>query len=912
MSTQHIWHSIQRSEVLEALEANAEQGLSHNVAKERLKQFGTNTLPEPERRSVFSIFLHQFLSPLIYLLLVASGIAFFIGEPGDAVVILVVVFLNAVIGALQEGRAEQSLAALRKLSKLKAHVIRGGQEHLIEAGDVVPGDILVLNSGDAVAADARLVEASSVAVAEAALTGESLPVVKSIESLAEKTVLADRHNMVYAGTHITAGRGLAVVVSTGVRNEIGKIANLATTTVQPKTQLELRITQFGRYLVFAALIVFGLVVAIGLWRGIAFSQIFMIAISQMVSLVPEGLPVAMTIALAVGVQRMARRGTIVRKLAAVETLGSTTVICSDKTGTLTRNEMAVTTIYLPSRKREITVTGVGYVPEGYFVDGDQRLAQNFDTALQKLFVASALCNDAQLLGPDTSDSNWRIIGDPTEGALLTMAAKGGADPIVIRKHYHRKAEIPFNSDIKMMATQHDDEQKSIVYVKGAPEMLLKYCGSYFGDGRVKELDNETLDGVQAASEKMAASALRLLAVGFIENAYIDGSKGFSSFMGKVTLLGLIGQLDPPRTEVAESIRECQAAGVKPVMITGDHKATGLAIARALGISRNSDLAIDGQELDQMSDEELSNKINRISVFARVHPAQKLRIVEAYQKNGEIVAMTGDGVNDAPALVRANVGVAMGITGTEVAKEAAKIVITDDNFSTIVTAIAEGRLVYQNIKKLILFLFVTSVDEVIVLFLALVSGYPPPLAAVQILWINLVTEGTLTVNLIMEPAEGDEMRRSPIPVTQPLLDKALFSRIPFMVLASVVSTFGWFVYRTSAGVAPELVQTETFTVLAVCQWFNVLNCRSATHSAFSWDLLKNPWLLGGLALGNILHAAVIYWTPLSSFFHTVPIDAAQFFAIGAVASLVLWVEEVRKLVLRSGIFNRRKYESTMGV
>lgn len=903
MGPQHSWHSLQASEVLDKFKSNIIKGLSSNDAKSRLARWGTNTLPEPKSRAFFLIILHQFLSPLIYLLLAAAGIAFFIGDASDAIVILVVVFLNAAIGAFQEGRAEQSLATLRKLSKLKAQVLRDGQQQIIEAGDIVPGDILVLNSGDAVVADARLVETSSLAVAEAALTGESLPVIKSIESIVEKTVLADRNNMVYAGTYITAGRGLAIVVTTGVQNEIGKIANLATTTTQPLTQLEVRIKQFGRYLAFASLIVFGLVVAIGLWRDIKFSDIFMIAISQMVSLVPEGLPVAMTIALAVGVQRMARRGTIVRKLSAVETLGSTTVICSDKTGTLTRNEMVVTSIYLPFRKREITVTGVGYAPEGHFIEKDHTLTPSLDACLQKLFIASTLCNDAQLLGPDATDKHWRIIGDPTEGALLTMAVKGELNPLSVKKLYPRKAELPFNSDIKMMATQHEVANKSVVYVKGAPETLLKYCDSYFNDGHIERLDNSSLANVQAAAEKMAASALRLLAVGFIENAFIDGSKGFAPLMGKITLIGLIGELDPPRTEVAKSIKECQAAGIKPVMVTGDHKITGLAIAKALGISRQDDLAIDGEELDQLSDNELLEKVNRISVFARVHPTQKLRIVEAYQKRGEIVAMTGDGVNDAPALVRANVGVAMGITGTEVAKEAAKIVLTDDNFSTIVTAIAEGRLVYQNIKKLILFLFVTSIDEVVVLFLALILGYPPPLAAVQILWINLVTEGALTINLIMEPAEGDEMKRLPTPVKQPLLDKTILSRIPFMVVTSVISTFGWFIYRTSVGIAPELVQTETFTMLAVCQWFNVLNCRSATRSAFSLDLFKNPWLLGGLALGNALHAAVIYWPPLGQFFHTVPIGIVQIFGIGAIASLVLWVEEVRKFILRNKFFCR---------
>lgn len=894
-----FWHSLNADDVVAKLESDKTHGLSHNVAKERLIKFGTNTLPQVKRRSIQSIFFHQFLSPLIYLLLIAAGIAFFLGESRDAIVILVVVFLNSVVGAIQEGRAEQSLESLRRLSKLKARILRGAHEQVVDASEIVPGDILILNAGDAVPTDARLIEVASVAVAEAALTGESIPVVKTTAPIAAQSLLADRHNMVYAGTHLTAGRGHAVATATGVNNEIGKIASLATTTLQPKTQLELRIQQFGRYLVVAALVVFFLVIGIGLWREIPFAQIFMIAISQMVSLVPEGLPVAMTIALAVGVQRMARRGTIVRRLAAVETLGSTTIICSDKTGTLTRNEMAVTAIYLPVTKREIAVTGVGYVPEGYFIEKSSKITPDLDKNLQKLFEAGILCNDAQLLGPDILETRWRMLGDPTEGALLTLAAKGGMDPATVRNQFYRKAELPFDSETKMMATQHAIDGTSVVYVKGAPEVLVEFCSTVYHDGEILIFEENQRSEVQAAAKKMADSALRVLALGFIHDAYIDGLKGFSPFVGKITFLGLVGELDPPREEVAASVRECRAAGIKPVMVTGDHKATGLAIARALGISQDNDLAIDGHELNQLTDDALADKIDRISVFARVHPAQKLRIVEAYQKRGDVVAMTGDGVNDAPALARANVGVAMGITGTDVAKEAAKIVITDDNFSTIVAAVAEGRLVYQNIKKLILFLFVTSLDEVIILFLALILDYPPPLAAVQILWINLVTEGALTVNLIMEPPEGDEMKRPPVSTTQALLDRALLARIPLLVLASVVSTFGWFVYRTSAGVSPALVQTETFTVLAICQWFNVLNCRSAVRSVFSADILKNLWLIGGLVLGNVLHAAVIYWPPLSRFFHTVPIEAEKFVVIGIVASLVLWAEEIRKLVVRKG-------------
>lgn len=893
MNFEISWHALNVDEVVDQQKSHIIQGLSSEEIKQRLSKFGKNSLPEPKRRSFLFIFFHQFLSPLIYLLLGAAGIAFFIHKAKDALVILIVVLLNAIIGAFQEGRAENSLEALRQLSKLKARVLREGKESLIEASELVPGDILILNPGDAVPADARLITASSMAAAEAALTGESVPTPKSISPLPSTTALVDRHNMVYASTYITAGRGQAIVVATGISTEIGKIADLTTTTLQPKTQLELRLEQFGRMLVITALIVFSLVLGLGLLHGIPFAQIFMIAISQMVSLVPEGLPVAVTIAMAIGVQRMARRGTIARRLTAVESLGSISVICTDKTGTLTRNEMTVTTIYLPANNRKLSISGIGYAPEG-------QLTPEPDNTLKKLFEICCLCNDAHLLTPDIA-GQWQILGDPTEGALLTLAAKGGVDSTLMRKEFPRIAELPFNSDSKMMATQHEIGGKSVVFIKGAPESLLELCDSIYHEGSLKDFSKNLREQVENEVSKMAEKALRVVAFGFIENAFIDGSKGFSPFAQKMTLVGLVGELDPPREDVAESIRRCQMAGIRPVMVTGDHKATGLAIAKALGISRNNDLIIDGQELDQLSDEDLAAKMDHISVFARVHPAQKLRIVKAYQKKHEVVAMTGDGVNDAPALARADVGVAMGITGSEVAKEAAKIIITDDNFTTIVAAISEGRLVYQNIKKLLLFLFVTSVDEVTVLFLALIFGYPPPLAAVQILWINLVTEGALTVNLVMEPPEGDEMQRPPIPAKQPLLDSTLLSRIPFMGLASVISTFGWFVYRTSLGVTPALVQTETFTVLAICQWFNVLNCRSALRSVFSRDsfgsLRKNPWLLGGLALGITLHVAVIYWPPLGQFFYTMPIAPAQVLQIVLVSSLVLWSEELRKFIMR---------------
>lgn len=893
-------HSNELREILSHLSTDPVVGITSEESLRRIEKFGKNQLPEVHRRSYWALFGGQFLSPLIYLLLLAAAIAFLIGEGKDSAVILVVVVLNAIIGAFQEGRAEQSLEALRKMSKLQSRVVRDGVEKLIESNEIVPGDILVLFAGDAVPADARIIEANQVMTAEAALTGESLPVEKSNQTLPLDTLLADRKNMLYAGTYIHSGRCTAVVTATGLNNEIGKIAKLTTSAVQPKTQLELRIHQFGRYLIIASIVVCVLVILIGMFRGMPFAEIFMVAISQMVSLVPEGLPVAMTIALAVGVQRMAKRGTVVRRLSAVETLGSTTVICTDKTGTLTRNEMTVTDIYLPFQSKSISVSGIGYAPEGGFFARNEKVDPKASSTLLQLLRAAVLCNDAQIVPPPNQEAAWKIFGDPTEGALLALAGKANIDVNDIRDKYHRLAEIPFDSAFKMMATQNAIDGENVVFIKGAVEVVIDYCKSIQTEDGEIELTEDLRLQVHEAANKMADSALRVLAFVCIRGGSIDPERGFQKFYKQASLLGLVGQIDPPRTEVAHSVQASKAAGIKTVMVTGDHKATGVAIAKTLGISTNGDLAIDGRELEALSDSELESMIDRVSVFARVHPAQKLRIVETFQRRGHVVAMTGDGVNDAPALVKADVGVAMGITGTEVAKEASKIVITDDNFATIVSAVAEGRLVYQNIKKLILFLFVTSIDEVVVLFLALLFGYPVPLAAVQILWINLVTEGTLTINLIMEPAEGDEMSRRPVPTTEPLLDKSLLSRMPLMVLASVASTFGWFVFRMSQGAPADIVQTETFTVLAVCQWFNVLNCRSSTHSALSWDILKNPWLVGGLVLGNLLHVAVIYWEPLSRFFHTVPIAPMQFFAIGLVASLVLWVEEVRKYFSRRAL------------
>jgi magnesium-transporting ATPase (P-type) len=795
-----------------------------------------------------------------------------------------VVLVNALIGSYQEGRAERSMAALRRLSSLRVRVLREGGEQVLEARELVPGDIVLLAAGDAVAADARLIEAAQLQAAEAALTGESVPVAKVLATLPEATGPADRRNMVFAGTFVTAGRARAVVVATGAHSEVGRIAGLTERAEEPMTPLEQRLAQFARALVFAAFGLFVLVVLLGLWRDLPLAEVLMVAISQMVSMVPEGLPVAMTIALAVGMQRMAARGAIIRRLSAVETLGSTSVICSDKTGTLTKNEMTAMALWLPDG-RQIAVNGVGYAPAGELQEAG-RAADTADPALRELLEAAGLCNDAELLPPEDDRAAWTVLGDPTEGALLVLARKAGVDLETLRREVPRRAEWPFDPETQLMATGHQRAgAAALVMIKGAPEAVLRLCAG-------------TPEAVRAAAEAMAAQALRVLGFATVDAGVLEGGPAFDTLIGRARLLGLVGQIDPPREEVKAAVAACRRAGIRPLMVTGDHKLTGLSIARALGIAQDADRAVDGPELERMGEGELRDALPHIAVFARVQPAQKLRIVEALQARGEVVAMTGDGVNDAPALARADVGVAMGITGTEVAKSAAKIVISDDNFATIVGAVEQGRVVYANLKKVILYLFATSVDEVLVLLLALLAGYPLPLAAVQILWINIVTEGTLTVNLVMDPPDGDEMRRRPISRDEPLLDRLMLVRTALMALTAATVAFGWFAWRLRQGAPLELVRTEVFTLVAVSQWFNMLNCQSATASALRGGLLRNPWLVGGLGLAVLLQGLVLYAPPMNALFHTVPLPPGTLLPLLLLASTVLWVEEARKLFKRA--------------
>ena len=889
------WHALSRDQALARLETS-EAGIPPGEVAARQVAVGPNALPERRRRSGFQIFLRQFKSPLIYLLLVAAGIALGLGERADAAVIVGVLLTNAIVGAFQEGRAERSMDALRKLSALRARVRRGGVDADVEARDLVPGDVLVLEAGDAVGADARLLEAVHLATLEAALTGESTPVAKDPSACPEDAGVADRLSMVYAGTHVTTGRGLAAVVATGTSTEVGRIAELTEGAEEPATPLERRLAQLGRHLAIAAVGIFLLIVAVATWHGLAFSEVLMVALSQLVSTVPEGLPVATTVALAVGMQRMARRGAIVRRLAAVESLGSTTVICTDKTGTLTRNEMTVVALWLPDG-RALSIDASGLAPAAEFRHGDARIPPGSDAGLTALLEVAALCNDARLLPPDGAEPRWSALGDPTEAALLALALQGGVDPAAAALRSPRTGEVPFDAGAKMMATGHRGPDGPVVMVKGAPEAVLPLCGEVLRGGAVRTLSDAERKDAAGAAEALAGQALRVLAFARGPGPLPEGEDPWGPLRGRMQFLGMAGELDPPRPDAVPSVRACRAAGIRPVMVTGDHRLTGVAIARSLDIFRDGDLILDGPEVARLSEEDLRRDVSRVAVFARVHPEQKLRIVEALQARGEVVAMTGDGVNDAPALARAEVGVAMGRSGTEVAKQAADVVLTQDDFASIVAAVAEGRLVYRNLRKALLLLLSTGLAEVLVLLGALVAGMPFPFVAVQILWNNVVTEGTITVNLAMEPAEGDEMSHPPNAPGAPLLGRALLARIGWLGLVITVITLGYFAWEVSRGRPLPEARTAAFTLLAFCEWANVLNVRSETRSILSTPVWKNRWLLGGLAASVALQAAVLYWPPLMRLFRTVQLPAREIALLALLGCGVVVAEEARKAMVR---------------
>ncbi|HOK53725.1 MAG TPA: calcium-translocating P-type ATPase, SERCA-type, partial [Armatimonadota bacterium] len=856
--------------------------------QDRLQQYGRNELGREEGTSPGRLLFQQLLSPLIYVLFVAAIVSFAVGHAVDAIIILAIVVINTVIGFLQEYRAEKALEALRRLSAPTAAVLRNGQRKEIPAVEVVPGDILLLASGDRIAADARIISGSNIKTEEASLTGESVPVDKSTHPVPVDTPLAERTNIVYAGTTITYGRGEAVVVATGINTEVGKIAREVASVGRESTPLQKKLSIVGQVLGALAVALALLVFVVGMLRGIKFIEIFLFAVASAVSAIPEGLPAVVTVVLAIGLQRMARKNALVRKLPAVETLGSATVICSDKTGTLTKNEMTAQVIYICGH--EFVITGEGYAPKGEILADNQPVDVSEYRQLQLTLEAIVLCNDADLR---CSNSQCDVAGDPTEIALLTAAAKAGITKSRLNEYMPRIDEIPFDSSRAYMGTLNDAGDRNLVLVKGAPEKIIDMATHVLTDDGIEEITGEIRNDFIQANHRYASQALRVLAVAYKEMPKDKSNIQVEDLQDGIVLLGLVGMIDPPRPEAIEAIRRAKHAGIRVKMVTGDNKVTARAIAETMGILQDGDeRVVEGRELSRMTDEDLTRRINDINVFARVEPEHKLRIVTALKKQGEIVAMTGDGVNDAPALKRADIGIAMGITGTDVSKEASEMVLADDNFATIVGAVEEGRIIFGNIKKVVTYLVSTNTGEMLTILATVLAGLPLPLTPVQILWVNLVTDSFPALSLASDPPFEDVLAEPPRDPGARIITKGVIFSILFVAVIMSIGTIGLFYWGlTTQG--EEKARTLAFATMAVFQLFNALNVRSPRTSLFDIGPLSNRWLVAAIATAVILQVIAIHVGVVHTWFGTVPLTVIEWVMVIVVSSTVFWASEVRK-------------------
>ncbi len=877
------WHAMETEELMRALKAS-EKGLSEEEAKRRLQEFGPNELVERKRVTPLQILLGQFKDIFVIMLLIAIGISVLIGEIVDASTISAIVVLNAVVGFVQEYRSEKAMEAMKKLTAPKARILRDGKEILIPAKEVVPGDIALLEAGDRIPADGRLLKVVDLKTDEAVLTGESTPVGKATEVLDEKTPVADRKNLVFMATHVTYGRGRAVITSTGMGTEFGKVAEMVQAVEEMDTPLKQKLARFAKKLGIVIVVICAIIFALELYEifiigvsivGEAIGDIinaFEIAVALAVSAVPEGLPAVVTISLALGARELAKRNAIIRRLASAETLGATTVICSDKTGTLTKGEMTVRKIY--TNDKTIDVTGVGYESKGDFLLNGTRIDPKEDNHLALLLRASTLCSNASYDGKS-------VIGDTTEGALIVTAAKAGMTQENLENTYPRVQEIPFTSERKLMTTVHKSpEGKIFAYAKGAPEIILEHCDHILKGGKTTKLTEKERKRILGTNEEMAKEALRVLAVAYKELPSTTSEKFDEENLEKgLVFLGLTGMIDPPREEAKEANRLCQQAGIKTVMITGDHKLTAVAIAKELGMLK-SDVTLTGAELDNISDEEFEKIVEDVAVYARVSPEHKLRIVKALKKKGHIVAMTGDGVNDAPALKQADIGVAMGITGTDVTREAADMVLADDNFATIVNAVEGGRSIYDNIRKFSFFLMRSNFDELGIIATFAFMGLELPLLPGMILWLNLVTDGGPAVALTMEPPEPDVMQRPPRNPNEGVLYGRLAS-IMVTFTAQFLLTGGIFYWQYYIlGQPLEYARTMAFMRATLQELFVVWNCRSERKNAFRMSFLSNKFLL----VAVIASALLTVFIPYIGLFNTVPIENLSDWAIVIVASL----------------------------
>ncbi|MHB1041783.1 MAG: calcium-translocating P-type ATPase, SERCA-type [Eubacteriales bacterium] len=873
------WYSLTTDEVLTKINSDGQKGLSDKEASIRADSYGPNQLVRGTKVSPLKIFIDQFRDFIVVVLLAATVISGFLGEYADAVTIIIIVVLNGALGYIQEYRAERSMEALKQLAAPEAKIVREGLERKVPAADLVPGDIVLLEEGDRIPADLRILSAVSLEIEESALTGESVPARKKTKAIGEDNVqLGDTRNMAYMGTVVTRGRGRGVVVATGMGTEMGNIAGLIMEAGREETPLQRRLGHMGKWLVFFCLIICAVVAAVGIMRGEEAYQMFLAGVSLAVAAIPEGLPAIVTVSLAVGVQRMARRRAIIRKLPAVETLGCATVICADKTGTLTQNEMTVRKVFVGGQQFE--VTGEGYDPKGELAGEGDRRGPEFEL----FFRAAALCNNSKLQRGDLTVAglfrgltrggparDWSVSGDPTEGALLVLAAKSHTWREEIERVEPRLAEIPFDSVRKRMTVVYRKPSgRKAAYVKGAPDTIVDICTHTYKKGKLAPLTARDREGILAKNGELAGHALRVLALACRELPREMEDFPEEELEQNLVFLGLAGMIDPPRREAVAAVVKCHLAGIRAVMITGDHQNTARAVAKETGILTGKEQIMSGTELDGLSDSELRRKAEKVTVYARVSPMHKLRIVQALKKNGHVVAMTGDGVNDAPAIKEADIGIAMGVSGTDVTREASAMVLGDDNFTTIVAAVEEGRAIYDNIRKFIRYLLACNTGEVLTMFLAVLAGLPLPLLPIQILWMNLVTDGLPAIALGVDPADRDVMNRPPRHPRESVFAHGLAWRIGTSGLVfAAVSLFSLQIGLKSGG--GDLARTMAFNTLVFVQLFYVFSCRSEYRTILDVGLMTNPFLVAAVLVSAGLQLAVVYLPFLQPIFHTVRLN-----------------------------------------
>ncbi len=883
------WWRTEIPQIVSELATNLDKGLTPDQVEQKRSQFGLNQLTEHKGPSAFEIFIDQFRDFIIWVLVGAAVVSGLLKEWVDAIAIIAIVILNSILGFIQEYRAEKSLAALKKLSSPTSKTIRGGKHQNIPSSELVPGDIIELEAGDNVPADCRIAWiTSNFSVAEASLTGESTPVLKTSICLPEEEIpLAERANMVYAGTSVVSGRAKAVVVLTGMTTELGKIAGMIQDIEKETTPLQKKLEEFGKWIVYLCFILVVLVFGLEWLRsGKLTIEIFLTAVSLAVAAIPEGLPAVVTIALALGVQRMVSRHAIIRKLPAVEALGCATVICSDKTGTLTKNEMTVQAVYADNKI--FKVTGIGYAPQGEFLADDKKINPSDFPGLLNVLNIGVLCNGAKLIN---DKGTFKIFGDPTEGSLLTAAAKAGIDKTAAEKDFEFVDEIPFDSNRKKMSVIRKASGKMIAYVKGAPDVVLNDCIGLTNDDKGKILK---------VNDSLTDLAMRVLAVAYKDINNIDKSQFSSDTIEKdLTFAGLVAMIDPPRIEAKQAVAECHSAGIKTVMITGDHKNTAVAIAKELKMFSPDSMALTGDELDKLSDEQLQSQIEKIPVYARVAPEHKLRIVRAWRSRNEIAVMTGDGVNDAPAVKEADIGVAMGITGTDVTKEVSDMIVTDDNFASIVNAVEEGRGIYDNIRKFIHYLLSCNAGEILVMFVSSLVGMPVPLLPIHILWVNLVTDGLPALALGIDPIDKDIMKRPPRPADESVITKPLaFTMLmqgAFIAACSLLAfCFVYYIEKEPLANA----RSAAFIVLACSQLFHSFNCRNNKISLFKIGIFTNKSLLAATGFSFVLQMMVIYTPFFQKVFKTVPLGLFDWVLVITISSFPLWAMELVKIIRKN--------------